>query len=60
MEHAHGSAYNEKHNVVEKGEKETARWIEVAFEKEVTQLRALLDIYAKHVTSAMNRAGRSK
>ena len=60
MEYAHGSAYNEKHNVVEKGEKETARWIEVAFEKEVTQLRALLDIYAKHVTSAMNRAGRSK
>ena len=60
MEHAHGSAYNEKHNVVEKGEKETARWIEVAFGEEVTQLRALLDIYAKHVTSAMNQAGRSK
>lgn len=60
MEHAHGAAYNEKHNVVEKGEKETARWIEVAFGEESVQLRALLDIYAKHVTSAMNQAGRSK
>jgi hypothetical protein len=25
MEHAHGSAYNEKHNVVEKGEKENSK-----------------------------------
>lgn len=60
MEHAHGSAYNEKHNVVEKGEKETARWIEVAFGEESVQLRALLDIYAKAVTAGINRAGRSK
>ena len=53
----HGEAYNEYHNVMTKGPKETARWIEVAFEKEVVSLRGLLSDYANVVTSALNKVG---
>lgn len=54
---AHGAEYNAKHGVQEKGEKETARWIEVALQKEELRLRSLLGDYALSVTTALNGAG---
>ena len=53
---AHGAEYNAKHGVQEKGEKETARWIEVALQKEELRLRSLLGDYALSVTTALNSA----
>lgn len=60
-ENAHGAAYNAKHGVVKKGEKETARWIEVALSKEGVALRSLLGIYAGAITAKLNQtsAGRN-
>jgi len=54
---AHGAQYNQIHGVQEKGEKETARWIEVALQKEEVRLRSLLGDYALAVTTALNSAG---
>lgn len=55
---AHGEEYNRKHGTSEKGEKETARWIEVAFEKEKAATDSLMAEYAMAITSAMDVAGR--
>ncbi len=54
--HAHGEEYNRKHGVMEKDSRETARWIEVAFEAQQITLNSLLDIYARHVTAGLNIA----
>jgi hypothetical protein len=54
--HAHGEEYNRKHGVMEKDSRETARWIEVAFEAQQITLNSLLDIYARHVTAGLNVA----
>ena len=54
--HAHGEEYNSKHKVIEKDSRETARWIEVAFEAQQITLNSLLDIYARHVTAGLNVA----
>lgn len=54
--HAHGEEYNRKHGVIEKDSRETARWIEVAFEAQQITLNSLLDIYARHVTAGLNVA----
>lgn len=50
----HGKEYNQHHGVQEKGQKETARWIEVAIEKETAQFRGILGIWAKHMKGALN------
>lgn len=52
---AHGAEYNQKYGVQEKGEKETARWIEVAMEQEQNQFRQLLGIWAQYMTAALNK-----
>lgn len=54
--HAHGEEYNRKHRVMEKDSRETARWIEVAFEAQQITLNSLLDIYARHVTAGLKVA----
>ena len=54
--HAHGEEYNRKHGVMEKDSRETARWIEVAFEAQQITLNSLLDIYARHVTAGLKVA----
>jgi len=50
----HGSEYNEHYGTSEKGEKETARWIEVAFEKEGAAIGSLLNEYAAMIEGSMN------
>lgn len=57
---AHGASYNSTHGVSLKGEKETAKWIEVAFEKETAAIDSLYAEYATAVTSALEKAGFSK
>lgn len=54
---AHGKDYNAKHGVGIKGEEETARWIEVAFEKESAAIQSMYGEYATAVTAALERAG---
>lgn len=54
---AHGKAYNDKHGTSEKGEKETARWIEAAFEHEKGALQGLLFEYSRAITLAIGTAG---
>lgn len=54
---AHGAEYNQKHGTSEKGEKETARWIEKAFAAEGPALQGLLAEYARSISAAMNAAG---
>jgi hypothetical protein len=41
---------------MEKDSRETARWIEVAFEAQQITLNSLLDIYARHVTAGLKVA----
>ena len=53
---AHGAKYNQKHGVQEKGEKETARWIEVAMQNEANQFRQLLTIWAQYINASLNKA----
>lgn len=60
MDVSHGAAYNRKHGVGIKGEEETARWIEVAFEKESAAIQSLYGEYAVAVNAALERAGFSK
>ncbi|OQA04703.1 MAG: hypothetical protein BWY66_02914 [bacterium ADurb.Bin374] len=55
---AHGEEYNRKHGTSEKGEKETARWIEVAFEKEKAATASLMAEYALSIGAALDAAGR--
>lgn len=54
---AHGKAYNAKHGTSEKGDKETARWIEAAFEHEKGALQGLLFEYSRAITLAIGTAG---
>lgn len=56
-EAAHGKAYNAKHGTSEKGDKETARWIEAAFEHEKGALQGLLFEYSREITLAIGKAG---
>lgn len=53
---AHGAKYNQKHGVQVKGEKETARWIEVAMQNEANQFRQLLTIWAQYINASLNKA----
>ena len=54
---AHGAAYNAKHGGGEKDERETYRWIEVAFAKEKGALTGLLNEYSSIINTALNAAG---
>jgi len=54
---AHGAEYNRKHGTSEKDERETARWIEVAFQKEKAALKGLLVEQAAAITAALSRVG---
>lgn len=54
---AHGKAYNAKHGTSEKGDKETARWIEMAFKHEKGALQGLLFEYSRAITMAISTAG---
>jgi hypothetical protein len=56
----HGAVYNAAHGVQEKGELETARWIEVAMSQKPMEFRNLLSIYANHVTAALNSSSVTK
>jgi hypothetical protein len=49
----HGKEYNQHYKVQEKGEKETARWIERAMEAEPMAFRGLLDIYVAHINTSL-------
>lgn len=53
----HGRAYNQHYGTGEKDDRETARWIEVAFKKEKGALTGLLNDYAVAITAAMSVAG---
>lgn len=53
----HGAEYNRHYGTSEKGEKETARWIEIAFQKERGALSGLIAEYAGAITSALNSVG---
>lgn len=53
----HGAAYNQEYGTAEKDDRETARWIEVAFQKERGALSGLLSEYSSAITAAMNVAG---
>ena len=52
---AHGREYNLKHNTNVKGELETARWIEAAFNSpaEKVRIRGLMEEYASKVVGAL-------
>lgn len=50
----HGKAYNDEYGTAEKDERETARWIEKAFEAEKGALKGLLVDYASAITAALN------
>jgi hypothetical protein len=54
---AHGEEYNRKHNTSEKGDKETARWIEAAFQNERAAIGGLLREYSNAITAALGAAG---
>lgn len=56
-EKRHGKAYNEHYGTSEKDDRETARWIEVAFEKERGAVQGLLAEYAAEITSSLNSVG---
>ena len=58
--HRHGAEFNEYYGTAEKGEKETARWIEIAFSKEQAGLRAILDDYAKIINAELNSVSTNK
>ena len=54
---AHGAAYNAKHGTSEKGELETARWIERAFADNERELNNIMDDYGKAIRNALKKAG---
>lgn len=56
-DNAHGARYNAEHGTSEKDERETARWIEVAFQKERGAFSGLLNDYAVSITAAINAVG---
>ena len=53
----HGAAYNREYGTSEKGEKETARWIEAAFQDRAASVQGLLGDYARIVTASLESAG---
>jgi len=53
----HGAAYNAEYGTGKKDDRETYRWIEVAFAKEKGALNGLLNDYGTAITAAMNSAG---
>ncbi len=55
---AHGAEYNAKHGTSEKGDKETARWIEVAFEQERSQIDDVMKEMAGYFRASMNKYAR--
>lgn len=55
---AHGEAYNIKHNTNIKGKKETARWIEVAFENEWVKTQKLMQEYARKMVDSLKVVSR--
>lgn len=57
MTKRHGKDYNDAYDTAEKDDRETARWIEVAFQKEKGALQGLLGEYARAITAAMSMVG---
>ena len=54
---AHGAAYNAKHGTSEKGEQETAHWIEVAFAKERSAVMGVVVNYAQMILKSLDSIG---
>lgn len=53
----HGAAYNAHYGTSEKGELETARWIEVAFQNEASALEGVFEEYGKVIRDTLRKVG---
>ena len=56
----HGAEYNAHHGTSEKGEKETSRWIEAAFQNEQDQIDGVMKEMAGYFRASMNKYAKER